>query len=238
VFLNVDILKYWQLMTLRFQARPIIRWWESRHRLRLDQQAERVRDSLMQDMFIIRRKVELLHNRQDEVDDLLQQVAHLHQGLEHLTEILSPPYVEDSLPLAIQNLIHQQSDLGFAVTMSFSGHDHHGSPTDNLTMVLMLAEFIGFATSATTTQALHVHLTHHPTKGNVDAVLGLDVIYQDSQTCKTVQASTELLYLYQAFRLLMAGQCTQDQHGNIGQWRFRWRLRPQDQSGVNLGARP
>ncbi len=225
VFLGIRFLASLQPFTFQCRARQTAQWWEAKQRLRVNRQVERVRDGLMQDLFTIRRRIELLDHQSDvDIHALLQQISTMHHDLEHLTEHLSPPYIEDSLPLAIQNLVEQQRQgLSLPINLDLPANWLHSSATQNHTIVLMLDELIYLTIQPKTTQSIHLALSTRTDQGIVQGLLTMSVMYANRDVCTAVQQSQEVAYLCRAFQLLTSGRCTQTRQDAVGQWQFRWR---------------
>lgn len=78
----------------------LLRWWYRHQAQWLNREADTIRNGLLQDLFAVRRQLELLPG-----DGGLAAVEHLYQSLEDLGNRLSSPYLHDSLPLAIQQAL-------------------------------------------------------------------------------------------------------------------------------------
>ncbi|MBD2110338.1 MULTISPECIES: hypothetical protein [Cyanophyceae] len=75
-------------------------WWHRHQAQWLNREADAIRNGLLQDLFAVRRQLELLPG-----DGSLAAVEHLYHSLEALGNRLSSPYLHDSLPLAIQQAL-------------------------------------------------------------------------------------------------------------------------------------
>ncbi|MBF2003244.1 MAG: hypothetical protein IGS38_21290 [Synechococcales cyanobacterium M58_A2018_015] len=112
----VGIIQALQTIAFLRGTQQAMQWWESRRVLRLNAEVEVLRDQVLQELFTMRRCLELDSLETGEAADQqrhvwLAQVETLHQSLERLGFQLSPPYVEDSLPLAIQALLVRIEDI-------------------------------------------------------------------------------------------------------------------------------
>ncbi|MBF2072279.1 MAG: hypothetical protein IGS50_00730 [Synechococcales cyanobacterium C42_A2020_086] len=112
----VGIIQALQTIAFLWGTQQAMQWWESRRVLRLNTEVEVLRDQVLQELFTMRRCLELVSLETGEAADQqrhvwLAQVETLHQSLERLGFQLSPPYVEDSLPLAIQALLGRIEDI-------------------------------------------------------------------------------------------------------------------------------
>ncbi|OKH43537.1 hypothetical protein NIES30_24780 [Phormidium tenue NIES-30] len=77
-----------------------MRWWHRHQAQWLNREADAIRNGLLQDLFAVRRQLELLPGSGG-----LAAVEHLYQSLADLGNRLSSPYLHDSLPLAIQQAL-------------------------------------------------------------------------------------------------------------------------------------
>jgi len=88
----------------------LLRWWHQYQAQLLNQEADRIRNSFLQEMFAVRRRFELAC-QSPACDKPLDCVAHLadlkrlYTLLETLSDRLDSPYLQDSLPLAIQHAV-------------------------------------------------------------------------------------------------------------------------------------
>jgi hypothetical protein len=84
-----------------------LRWWQNQQALQLHQVAEEIRDSLLQQSFSLRRNLEVdlegvAANSMVMNQSWLNSLEGLHNDFKLLSDFLSPPYLEESLPLALQ----------------------------------------------------------------------------------------------------------------------------------------
>lgn len=91
----------------------LLRWWHHYQAEQLNQEADRIRNGLLQEVVALRRQVELTcpgHNA--DCDAHLSSLSQLYTSLEQLSDRLGSPYLHDSLPLAIQHaLVPWQAQL-------------------------------------------------------------------------------------------------------------------------------
>lgn len=104
----IAILVWWFVSYSR--AQRALRWWERRRGFQLYCETERIRNGLLQESLAMRRSIELLLGDSCEISvesvrDWLTGIEKFHHSLGQLSDRLSPPYVEESLPLAIQYLL-------------------------------------------------------------------------------------------------------------------------------------
>ena len=83
-------------------------WWHKQQTARLHEQAESIRDDLLQQTFAFRRYLESTLATQPDTDQTqqwLERFQIFYASLERLSNQLSPPFLADSLPLALQFMI-------------------------------------------------------------------------------------------------------------------------------------
>lgn len=117
--------------TLYFTVRRWLRqrqawqWWHQRQTAQLHQQAESIRDDLLQQTFAFRRYLESTladncdHADTEQAEQWLERFQSFYRSLEQLSDRLSPPFIEDSLPLALQFMVQtwQHSYPGLTVRL-------------------------------------------------------------------------------------------------------------------------
>ncbi|MEM7062092.1 MAG: hypothetical protein AAF572_02885 [Cyanobacteria bacterium P01_B01_bin.77] len=96
--------------------RQISQWFHARQCHHLLTQSEIIREQLLQQTFALMRSLELGAMDASSAEDAQQWQSCLaltqtfHQSLESLSHELWPPFVEESLPLALQHIIKQWAD--------------------------------------------------------------------------------------------------------------------------------
>ncbi|HEY9734711.1 MAG TPA: hypothetical protein V6D06_00460, partial [Trichocoleus sp.] len=89
-------------------ARPLLRWWYQQQTRLLIDEADTIRNGVLQDVFALRRHLELLCQdalEPNACEPCLQDVERIYKALQSLSDRISSPYLEDSLPLAIQHFL-------------------------------------------------------------------------------------------------------------------------------------
>ena len=202
-------------------------WWDQRRSRQLQQKAEEIREGLLQELFACRRSLELQLMDHPEISiqslqSCLNHIEELHHSIEQLSYELSPPYIEESLPLAVQHLLEQwrmrHSVLSFETALPQSWQD---DPARNQIVLAILDEL------------LHLTVVEHQPEAPIyislqaDQTIGrLTVRITDSDSSALAAASREehFHYLRRSFQLLAAGQCRMQTEGSTVAWYFSWRL--------------
>lgn len=191
-------------------------------------QSDRIRNSLLQDTFAIRRSLELslasdgwesIQSRQG----WLSQIEQLHSSLEALSDALTPPYLEDSLPLALQALLeswrssHPEIDIHTELPSVWAEKDagYHS------TLLSTIDELLNIALSEEL-NPVKVRLTLQARQKLGE--LSVQVTYPDRACLMSLYRSQDLTRLIQVFQFLTSGWCSQRQHHLTALWHFSWRL--------------
>lgn len=219
---------YWEM-------RRALRWWSGRQTAQLWHESDRIHDELLQKIFIVRRELELSilnepESQSGKYRDWLTQVEQVHSSLEALSNQLYPPYLEESLPLAIQAMLRSWT-LRYPLTLNTELPLHWGSesPEHSQTLLRLLSEVLRFALleqlslEVLTQTLLWVRLS----STDRYAELTVRITYPDMKTAKAIESkrlSQEQRYLSRAFECLNSGRFFYCENGTITQWRFRWNL--------------
>lgn len=96
------------LVVSYLRMRQVWQWRSKRQFLRSHEEAEIIRDRLLQQSFMMRRGLEsaLIKTHDLEIEACLTQLNLFHQSLNALSDRLSPPYLGDDLSLAIAHLLN------------------------------------------------------------------------------------------------------------------------------------
>ena len=92
-----------KLPNIHAQPEQLLRWWHQHQTQWLTGEADAIRNGLLQDLFAIRRQLELVTAGESAG---LATVEQLYGALERLGDRLSSPYLEESLPLALQHALN------------------------------------------------------------------------------------------------------------------------------------
>lgn len=207
------------------QTQHALQWWHQRQVDRLHDGAELIRDGVLQDLFAIRRTLELAHEECEPASQKsLQQLEALHQRLEQVSNTLSPAFIQDSLPLAIQHWLHlwQGQHPQVSVTVHFADQEQASIPINRI-VLMTLDEWL---------RLVSPHLSS-------DAALELALKRQGRLTFLTVRVKEpvpqkqraiahlqDLAYLHRSFQFLTGGHSQQGVHGLWIEWQFSWSSDP------------
>ena len=86
----------------------LLRWWHQYQIQMLNYEADLIRNGLLQDIVAMRQQLEVCCHSQ--VNSHLDSLKKLHRLVETLSDHLDPPYLHDSLPLALQHAAQPWQD--------------------------------------------------------------------------------------------------------------------------------
>ncbi|MBR8838312.1 MAG: hypothetical protein DSM106950_31000 [Stigonema ocellatum SAG 48.90 = DSM 106950] len=208
------------------KTQQALQWWFFRQSSKLFLEAEKIRDGLLQESFTIRRNLELLPVDNDELSvnktqEFLKKTDDFHQSLAELSDRLSPAYLQDSLPLAIECLLEQwltsHPELYFHIDLPTYWRDE--SAERSLIILRALEELLRITLPEVLTQiSIYISLKE---LGNVGE-LTVTITYPDVSTGQTYSSIPELGFLYESFRFLTSGKCFCRSKNLSAAWYFRW----------------
>jgi hypothetical protein len=89
-----------------------LQWWYNQQSRQLTKEAAQIRDCLLQESCAMRRSLELCPMKPDKLpfssnENWIERFEIFHTYLQELGDRLSPPYLEEGLPLAIEYLVNK-----------------------------------------------------------------------------------------------------------------------------------
>jgi hypothetical protein len=228
-----------------------MQWWSEKLTTRLWCESEQIREELLQDMFAIRRSLELslVNNRDISIamsQDWLERFGQLHQSLGLLRNVLSPAYIEESLPLAIQSMLNQweysfSQREGVAPIADNLAHECLRSSSPNRLTVATelpadwLPEPLGRSRVILSTVSELLKIAVPEAESGIHLVIRLR---QQKQLGELMIAANyfdtfprlsrahrqELRYLQQSFQCLTSGTCSYQKRESTMTWYLRWQL--------------
>ena len=200
-------------------------WWNQRQSRQLQQKAEEIREGVLQELFSCRRSLELqLLDRPDTsipgLRSCLAKIEELHHSIEQLSYDLSPPYVDESLPLAVQHLLQQwrirNADLNFKLKLPSSWQQESDR---NPIILAALDELLKLALIENRLEKpVYVNLQTDQNIGKLTVV-----ITYSAPLPLSAAKEKQLKYLSQCFQLLTGGQCRIKKQGLTMIGYFCWR---------------
>jgi hypothetical protein len=226
IFTTFTFLVLWFCVS-RYQTQRALKWWHYRQSLRFSQEAETVRNGLLQELFSLQRNLELWSMDADSSPKNINQyylnnIKKLYHSVNELINHLSPPYIDDSLPLAIQYLLSTWKACTTAVdfVMQLSQDYPQESEVSNRVVLLTLDELLQVVFSQ---QAIPEQIAISLEKEGDFGELVVEISYQDVISWNFFGKIQELIYLSRAFRFLVSGKCSYSQNEKTVIWKFLWK---------------
>lgn len=212
------------LLAAYFGMRQTLRWWYQRQSAQLCCEAERIREGLLQESFALRRSLELaLSNDRvctQEVQNWLAQLEAIQHSLEAVTHRLSPPYLDDSLPLAVQHVLKQWQTTHPEVQVKVElPTDWNEEPIEQRCVILSflneLLRLIAFQPQPEI--VLQVRLSQQAQSRRL-------IIQLDTSNVSDLlsNARRELMYLQEFFQVMTAGKCYCQRQSSTVTWCCQW----------------
>ncbi len=186
----------WRSQRAAQQQQQAWHWWHGQQQQQQHIQAESVRDGLLQEAFALRRQLEQSNHADDESAPYLEQLNRFYQSLENLSNQLSPPFVDDSLPLALQFLLKHYGQSNPSIDLDPATD---WSANDNRTVLSVVAQILPLLL-VENQPALKVRLWRDGSVNNLQFTSKIADQHPPSAT-----ASVEMQYLQEIFHTLMSG---------------------------------
>ncbi|WP_414541633.1 hypothetical protein [Nostoc sp. CCY0012] len=203
-----------------------LQWWSSRQSTKLFLEAEKIRDGLLQESFIIRRSLDLLTVKHPisstkETQECLQKIDNFHHSLAKLSDRLFPASLQDSLPLAIECLLEtwliSHPCQYFYIDMP--GSWRHETAERSMIVLQALEELLIITVpEAVTPKSIYITLKQQENL----AQLIVTISYPDVSTLTFYSHLAELDYLCESFRILTAGKCFYNSKNLNAVWYLCW----------------
>ncbi len=223
-----------------------LRWWLTQAAVERTDQADQIQNGLMQDLFALRlslsKSLDLSQPNQTQPNQTQPNQTQpnqaaietlyntLYTNLNQLSAALSPPYIRESLPLAIQAMLqqwqaaHPEAKLQLALPATWDLEPIARSQVLLTTLAALLK-----LSEAAAISALSLELSQE----SGQAKLILRLVYRDSATRSAATHAKELRYLRDCFRCLMPGWCSHQAQPLADLWQLRWQAYPVENSLEN-----
>jgi len=221
------------LAVFYWETQQALQWWFQQQQRWLCQEAERVRNGLLQDTFVLRRDLEGSPQASEENLEHVQhrwlhQIQQLEGHLIRLSDDLSPPYLETSLPLSIRKWVQHiegtsinQSVMQQPIALDLPSAWQPEPLTHNQIILTSLDYLLALVTSETeSVPPVMIRLQAHPHC----AELVVQVDYPSVAAAVKGVRSRELGYLRRSFWVLASGRSYYRRQQQVVFWHFRWRL--------------
>ena len=186
-------------------------WWQAQQTQQLHQQAESIREGLLQQAFAFRRYLEskptapdATHSDPEQTARWLARLQAFYQSLENLSNELSPPFVADSLPLALQFVIKDWMRSHPNLTLDFNAPPDWPakSPNRNQLVLSLVTALLTLFNPEEDTAHLQVRLSQESERYTLELILQ----GADAQSHRAIVAQPETRHLKEIFHSLAAGQ--------------------------------
>lgn len=217
------------LWVSRRETRRSLQWWQSRQNLALAQAAEAIRNGLLQESFVVRRNLELALIAADQAPDCgpeasLLALESFHTALKDLSDRLSPAYVEDHFPLAVQHwLTGWQAQCP---TILMQGHwpeiwSNESDDQHRFLLMILEALFQLFCSGTIAVSPSQVQLVLQQMQDQHQ--LQIQFHYEASPLPLPPTVCQNVAHLRRIFRLMTAGHCRYRRHEATLTWFLHWR---------------
>jgi hypothetical protein len=187
-----------------------IQWWYGRQMIQLESQARQIRDRLLQDSCAVRRSLELSLLQPNKPTDLftrqcLEQFTSFYAALKELNDCLSPPYLEEGLPLAIEYLVKtwQQKLPDCEFRLELSDNWQPKSQDKDRIILTILEELFKLLLSESAKEII-IFICLQQTRR--DNKLEIETIKLNSSHCSRNFPERENLYLGKSFEMIASGK--------------------------------
>lgn len=210
-----------QSSPLLSNARRALQWWQQKQIDQLHDNAELIRDQILQDLFAIRRVLELAHDNQRPLPtDSLHQLETLHYDLETISNQLSPTLSHGDVSLAIQQTLQQWHRQHPQIALNHQISPNSGMPGFEACIAIMIlqewlslvAPYLGESASIEVILATQTNQT----------LLTLRIDEPEQTQRDVIAHLPELTYLCQAFRLFTGISVIQTSQFERLQWQLAW----------------
>lgn len=206
-----------------------LRWWQSRWSMVAAQQAEGIRDCLLQEVFALRRDLELsllaaTPPDSNQLQHWIHTLEYLHQRLERLGNQISPPYQTDDLALAIQDLLkywhkkHPASHVKVGLLSPLKTTDSEFNPEFNRIILFAVEQLLTLIARIEDVIMVRIEAVAK----NTDFVLSVSVTRSESESPLPESVLVELGYLQEVWPILTCGQLISRQQAQGISCKFCW----------------
>jgi hypothetical protein len=211
---------------VHWQTRQALRWWFEQRQRWLCREAEQVRNGLLQNTFVMRRRLELSLDEEMQ-QTWIEQMKHLDGHLVQLSDNLAPPYGEVSLPLAIRDwakrfeaIATEGAQRAIALTLPNTCHSETMIRSQMiLTSLDQLLHLVATPNNADVEMPISIELRNRQHWGE----LVVQIHYASIEAAQRVRRSPEFKYLPRAFQVLASGRCSYQRQEQTVSWCFQWR---------------
>lgn len=215
------------LLAYNRQLQQALYWLHIRQYRKMRYEGEVIRESILQDLFIFRRSLELSQVKNRESQKILEQYdlktfENIHNSLKELSEYLYPAHVDDSLSLAISYLLESwKSDiphLNLHMNVPSQG-EHKESDELNRIILMVLSELFQIILPLISDEVtIFISLDWQEYRNKLTVKLNSPSIFKlESDSCLQ-----KLDFIKNIFRFLTSGKCFYRKENSSQTWYFYW----------------
>ena len=217
-------------MTLDFSNHTdLLRWWHQYQAQVLNHEADLIRNGVLQDVVAIRRSLELSCQTQTHAEEFgcethLAELKRIYTLLESLCNRLEAPYLQDSLPLALQYTIQPwQEKIQFKPELP---NHWEPEPVEYTRLLNLFADRLLALAATADIPVHHCHVALRHQAGIKE--LTFHVRYEESLPVSlTAKISRTLEPFLSTFQILTQGEYEQDLQPRSLIWALRWQTQSQ-----------
>lgn len=204
-------------------VRSLLRWWyQQQAQLRIEE-ADSIRNGVLQDVFALRRRLELLCQDDREpsaCEPCLENVQRIYEALEALSDRISSPYVEDSLPLAIRHCLQPwRSLLPLQVALQATWDPE---PAEQVALLLTFLNRVLQAVASGEKPPARCQVSLQMRQENKALLLQVGYAQPLPQALIALSHSADMTALLQTFHLLSEGCARLDVEPQAMTWELTW----------------
>jgi hypothetical protein len=201
-----------------------LQWWYRQKIEQLESEASLIREQLLQESFAMRRSLELSLMRSDRATNschqkYLKQLESFHQKLKDLSDRLSPPYINEGLPWALQYLIKKWQEefinCQFDLQLPTSWHQKDRD------IEYIIVNFIEELLELKLKNSLASYKIFLELKQNRANNIEIIFLTKECET-KTEDKKKRQKYIQESFQLLTSGVCKIEKQQDRQIWYFIW----------------
>lgn len=203
-----------------------MRWWFGQEAIALAEQSDEIQNGLVQDLFALRLSLQSVSSDSAALtqhqQDWITTTTQIHHHFTALSFALTPPYLAESLPLAIQSHLKrwQLTHPDCKLQLEFCSDWQAGTVEYNRLILKMLETLLRLTVSPSfPANVLHICLSNRSTQ----AELIVKLTFANRSIRVAATHAKELKYLRYCFHCLIPGRCSTQHRLHEAVWRFQWK---------------
>lgn len=204
-------------------ASDLLRWWHQYQAQRLNQTADGIRNGMLQDLFAVRRQLEMacLANEQAAAfgcEHHLAELTRIYDLLAQLSDRLDAPYLQDSLPLSLQHVV-QPWQTQIPITLELPSF-WHPEPVEHTRLLTLFTEDLlnQLATAELKPNDCLIQLTREPDSN----AFHCQAAYTKPIASTVLEMTHSLNPFLKTFKLFTQGKYEHTAASNTLAWTLHW----------------